>query len=453
MTSINAIITAAMVEEMTPFNTLLPDFTTTPVDTPFGSAFLAHKGRSSILFLTTGIGTAASAGLLSWALAKYEPRAIVSVGSAGGLDSSVAIGDIVVGTRYVHGSADATAFGYARGQIPGQPEYFEATPDLVHAAKAASQASQRTHAGLVVSSDSFVTEANVADTRTAFPGVLSADMESHALAQIAHAFAIPFASVRSISDVVGATDAKKQAETFNDEIGSVALTAARTVLDLLSRTSALDIERSGHGPAQHFSKASLQCALYLMLAQAHHLQPSNAAPPEPLEEVLSEGDEHLSALSAATREKVRGLVVAGYEFATSQPSATLTAKDYDTQRAEFVTHYDHERSGFLWPPTSQTVIKRFNGYWNDALISIGLTPRRGRNRGGLKFSTDDYLFAIRSYLIDARHARRQPSFNAYTTWLNDSGNAGKLPSGAAIRQRYGSWKEALNAAVIDNNPM
>lgn len=447
MTSINAIIVAAMAEEMRPFTTLLPDFITTPITTPFGSAFLARKGRSSILFLTTGIGAACSAGLLSWALAKYEPRAIVSVGSAGGLDSSVSIGDIVVGTRYVHGTADATAFGYAPGQIPGQPEYFEATDDLVQAAHAASQADRRTHAGLVVSSDSFVTEANVKDTRTTFPGVLSADMESHALAQIAHLFGIPFASVRSISDVVGASDAKKQAETFNNQLDDVALAAAHTVLNLLSHTSALDIERSGHGPAQHFSKASLQCALYLMLAKAHGLTAASGELPE----VLQAAEKHLSSLDAPLRGEALGLMLAGYQFASEQPSAALTAKDYDTHRAQFIKNYSDSGPGFLWPPTSQTVIKRFNGYWNDALISIGLTPRRGRNRGGLKFSTEDYLFAIRSYLIDAQRSRRQPSFNAYSTWLKKSGHAGKLPSGAAIRQRFGSWKEALNAAAIETD--
>ncbi|QOQ39683.1 5'-methylthioadenosine/S-adenosylhomocysteine nucleosidase [Trueperella pecoris] len=446
MTTINAIIVAAMTEEMTPFTSLLPDFTTSNVRTPFGSAFLARKGRSSILFLTTGVGMVAASGLLAWALGKFEPRAIVSVGSAGGLDDSLAIGDIVVGTKYVHGAADATAFGYAPGQVPGQPEYFEATADLVEAAQAASQANRSTHAGLVVSSDSFITEANVANMRTTFPGVLSADMESQALAQIAHAFDIPFASVRSISDVVGASDAKKQAQTFNEELDGVATAAARTVLDLLSRTSALDIERSGHGPAQYFSKASLQCALFLMLAKAHKLEPSAATLPDGLAADIAE---HVDRLEPGVRERVIKLIAAGYKFSENEPSATLTAKDYDTQRAEFVKSHGKDQSGFMWPPTSQTVIKRFNGYWNDALTSIGLKPRRGRNRGGLKFSSDDYLFAIRSYVIDAHHDRRQPSFNAYTAWLTESGNAGKLPSGAAIRQRFGSWKEALNAAAID----
>ncbi|MDK8602247.1 5'-methylthioadenosine/S-adenosylhomocysteine nucleosidase [Trueperella bernardiae] len=447
MTSINAIIVAAMVEEMKPFNKLLPDFTTSPIATPFGSAFLARKGRSALLFLTTGIGSACSAGLLSWALAKYEPRVIVSVGSAGGLDSDIAIGDIVVGTRYVHGNADATAFGYAPGQIPGQPRYFQSTEALVLAAHAASQADRRTHAGLVVSSDSFVTEANVKDTRDKFPGVLSADMESHSLALIAHAFGIPFASVRSISDVVGATTAKKQAQTFNAQLDDVALAAAKTVLNLLSHTSVLDIERSGHGPAQHFSKASLQCALYLMLANAHGLSPATGELPE----VLEAADKHLDALDPSKRKEALGLMLAGYQFAAEKPTAPLTAKDYDTHRTDFITHYSSSGAGFLWPPTSQTVIKRFNGYWNDALTSIGLKPRRGRNRGGLKFTTDDYLFAIRSYLIDAQRTRRQPSFNAYSTWLKVSGQAGKLPSGAAIRQRFGSWKEALNAAAIDTD--
>lgn len=447
MSAINAIIVAAMDEEMEPFGELFSDFAFTPCDVPTGKAQTARKGRSSILFLTTGVGMVAASSLLSWVMCKFEPRMIISVGSAGGIDPSLSIGDIVIGTNYVHGTADATAFGYVRGQVPGQPANFPLHQALEHPIHEIVETSERPiHLGTVVSSDSFVTEDNVADLREAFPGLLSADMESQALAQVAHSFGTPFVSVRSISDVVGAEASAKQADTFNEKLDDAAAAAARTTLELLLRANALDVERSGHGPAQHFSKVSLQAALYLMLARTHRLEPSSQDIPR---EVRLEVGGYLEGLTPEEKLHTLGLVVAGHELSKSNPSSTLTAKDYDTHRMAFIESYPEDvRAGFLWPPTSQTVIKRFNGYWNDALTSLGLTPRRGRSRGGLKFTPDDYLFAIRSYIVDSRHSRRQPSFNHYSTWLAESGNAGKLPSGAAIRQRFGSWREALNAAAV-----
>lgn len=449
MTAINAIIVAAMEEEMAPFDEIFSDFTFSSRRVPAGKARMAHKGRSSILFLTTGVGMVAASTLLSWLMCKYTPRVIMSVGSAGGLDSKLAIGDIVIGTNYLHGTADATAFGYVRGQIPGQPANFPIHESLNAPLRNIQRSSDLPiHLGAVVSSDSFVTKDNVADLREAFPGVLSADMESQALAQVAHTFDIPFVSVRSISDIVGAEESDKQADTFTQKLDEVAKAAARAVLELILQGDATDVERSENGPAQHFSKASLQAALYFMLAQSHQLEPRMDDLPKDLHDEVGV---YLEGLRPEDRQRTLGLVVSGYHLSKSDPSAGLTAKDYDSHRTMFVEHYpEDQRGGFLWPPTSQTVIKRFNGYWNDALSSVGLMPRRGRGRGGLKFTADDYLFAIRSYIVDSHRERRQPSFNNYSTWLVDTDNAGKLPSGAAIRQRFGSWREALSAAAVDS---
>ena len=55
----------------------------------------------------------------------------------------------------------------------------------------------------MLSGNSFVTAANVADTRERFPEALSTDMESTALAQVCASFGIPFVSVRGISDLCG----------------------------------------------------------------------------------------------------------------------------------------------------------------------------------------------------------------------------------------------------------
>lgn len=449
MSPINVIISAAMPQEMAQFTKLLAGYTLTELETRIGSMVLATKGRSRLVLLTTGVGMVAASSALSWALSSFVPRAVVSIGSAGGLAADARVRQVVVGSDYVHGGADGTAFGYVRGQVPGQPESFSGDTDLISAARDILKDSHRIadiRIGQMLSSDAFVTEKNVADIRNAFPAALTADMESHALAQVCAAFNIPFLSVRSISDLCGEPD--DQTVSFHAELDDVAALSAKTALDLLYRTKVLNVVRSTHGPSQRFDRISLQAAIYLMIALKNGRK--TADPCVLPEEVADDLRGHLPNLTEEQFQEVLSVVAAGYELVETDKSMSLTAKDYDTQRATIIEKYGPISSpgSFAWPPTSQTIIKRFNGYWNDALATIGLKPRRGRARGGLKFTDRDYIFAVRSYIVDVQHDDRNPSFNGYATWLKETDKTGKLPSGAAIRQRFGSWKEALEAATL-----
>ncbi len=457
MSSVNGIVISAMEEELEPFKKLLADYQLTRIKVPSGTAYHAHKGRSNIILIQTKVGMVATASALGWALTRYAPRAIVSIGSAGGLSADARVGQVVVGSEYIHGGADGTAFGYVRGQIPGQPESFAGDPDLINAARdiiqdSSPEASEvEIRIGQMLSSDSFITDSTVGDMREAFPAAITADMESHAAAQVACAWGVPFVSIRAISDLCGKPD--DQTVSFHAELSEVATSSARIALEILYRAAVLDIVRSSHGPNQHFNKTSLQAALYLMLARRHGADPADTGvlPQRMIDDLTT----HLSYLPEDKLEHSLGQIAAGYQLARTDENLALTAKDYDNQRSQIVEMYRdvHKRGTFIWPPTSQTIIKRFNGYWNDALAAIGLKPRRGRARGGLKFSDKDYIFAVRSYVVDAQHGGVQPSFNGYSMWLKRTSRQGSLPSGAAIRQRFGSWKEALEAAALDIDQM
>lgn len=169
-------------------------------------------GGRELLLVRSGIGLVASASALATVLTQVTPEVIVSAGTTGGLGRDVEVGDVCVSTDLAYTDVDATAFGYAPGQTPGQPATFTADPDLVARASAARDAlhaatpaagAARIHVGQMLAGGSFVTAANVKDTRERFPQAVSTDMESTALAQVAHAAAIPFASIRGVSDLCG----------------------------------------------------------------------------------------------------------------------------------------------------------------------------------------------------------------------------------------------------------
>ena len=166
---------------------------------------LEVEGRA-VLLVRTGIGLVNAAAAVAVVIAAARPRVVVSAGSAGGLGRDVRVGDVVVGERYVYSAADARAFGYVLGQVPGMPETYPADGGLVAAmvgagAQAAPDLTLR--AGTVLSSDTFLDAARVEPLRTAFPDALSTDMESTALAHACYAHATAFVSVRGVSDLCG----------------------------------------------------------------------------------------------------------------------------------------------------------------------------------------------------------------------------------------------------------
>lgn len=178
-----------------------------------GSGDERTAGPRELVLVRSGIGLVAAASALATALTRLAPAVVLSAGTAGGLGREVEVGDVCVSTTLAYTDADATAFGYAHGQTPGQPAVFEAdaavlarVEEVGPAALRASTASSggaRIRAGQMLAGNSFVTAANVGRARELFPGAVSTDMESTALAQVAASAGVPFASVRGVSDLCG----------------------------------------------------------------------------------------------------------------------------------------------------------------------------------------------------------------------------------------------------------
>ena len=204
-----------------------------------GSGDGRPAGSRELVLVRSGIGLVAAASALATALTRLAPAVVLSAGTAGGLGREVEVGDVCVSTTLAYTDADATAFGYAHGQTPGQPAVFEAdaavlarVEEVGPAALRASTASSggaRIRAGQMLAGNSFVTAANVGRARELFPGAVSTDMESTALAQVAASAGIPFASVRGVSDLCG----PEAGQDFHIGVHEAAVRSAAVVLAAL----------------------------------------------------------------------------------------------------------------------------------------------------------------------------------------------------------------------------
>ena len=202
MIAVDAVIVTAMADESAPFVDRA-DFVGEV--SQVGHAvhrLLSFEGRG-VLLVQCGIGLVNSATAAAVAISATSTRVVISAGSAGGVGEDVRVGDVVVGSTYIYSGADARAFGYALGQVPGMPEAYTGDQDLLGATLGADVPGLRVLAGTMISGDSFIDASTVDAIRTAFPGALSTDMESAALAHTSHLYGVPFLSVRGISDVCG----------------------------------------------------------------------------------------------------------------------------------------------------------------------------------------------------------------------------------------------------------
>lgn len=228
------LILVAMAEEAAPLIARLEG--ADELTTPFTAGVLATRGVLAgvdAVVVTTGIGIAAASAAATWAILATSPSLVVSAGSCGGLAADVEVGTLIVGETFTYSIADATAFGYAPGQVPGGPELHTAPAGWVDAAEQAALRADRqgrgVRRGLMLSGDAFVTAEIAAPMRERFPAALSADMETTASARTAEALGVPFVALRAVSDLCGPAAGQQ----FHLELDVVAETSAAAVEQLL----------------------------------------------------------------------------------------------------------------------------------------------------------------------------------------------------------------------------
>ena len=186
-----------------------------------------------VLGVQSGVGIVNAARATTVAIEILGAQQIIYSGTAGGLAADSQVGEVIFGDKYVFHNVDATAFGYQRGQLPGMPASYAASEKLLATARSlltdadegassggagssrfknlviTGAAAKLSYAlqgiparcGTIATGDSFITDGNVSEVRSAFPAALAAEMESAAAAQVAYLSQASFLAVRCVSDL------------------------------------------------------------------------------------------------------------------------------------------------------------------------------------------------------------------------------------------------------------
>ena len=199
-----------------------------PAD-PHGFGF--RRGRLEgrpVVLVESGLGKVSAAIVATRLIDRFDCRALLLSGVAGGLDPGLGIGDVIVAERLIQHDYGALVGGrlkpYRPGVLPlGESRRrlgYDLDPALKHALGAAlagvalpplsavaaggTPRTPRWRFGTVVTGDQFV---NCEATRLRLFETFAAqavEMEGGAVAQVAERFAVPCVVVRALTDLAGA---------------------------------------------------------------------------------------------------------------------------------------------------------------------------------------------------------------------------------------------------------
>lgn len=185
-----------------------------------------------VVMLKSGIGKVNAAMSTAILFEEFKPDVVINTGSAGGFNSELEVGDVIISTEVRYHDVDVTAFGFEYGQVPELPAAFEADERLRKIAVNSINEMQdiKVVEGLIVTGDSFINELDHAEEiNRKFVGLQAAEMEAASIAQVAYKFDIPFIIIRSLSDIAG----KESNLTFDQFLGKAAVNSAKLVTKII----------------------------------------------------------------------------------------------------------------------------------------------------------------------------------------------------------------------------
>lgn len=211
------------------------------IENYFGIDFhLGQLATHSIILMKSGIGKVASASATTLLLNQYSVDLVINTGSAGGLITSLNIGDIVISTDVTYHDADVTPFGYKLGQMPGCPITFPACKKYGQLAyNVAVLHKLNAIEGLICSGDTFINGSKQLQfIQDNFPNAIAVDMEAAAIGHVCWLMGLPFVVIRAVSDVAD----KNSAISFEEFLPQAAKNSSLIVETVLEQlTSAIGV--------------------------------------------------------------------------------------------------------------------------------------------------------------------------------------------------------------------
>lgn len=186
--------------------------------------YIGNIEEKEVVLVKSNVGKVNSARVTQILIDNFDIEFVINVGTAGSVDNSLEIGDVVVATELVQHDFDVTPFGRKLGEIENVGESVEVDNKLLSLFDEID-----VKKGIIASGDKFIVNREEKDhIRNTFKA-LAIEMEGASVAQVCFLDKIPFLVIRSITDKLDGSS-KVDFETFLESSSKIAANILKEVL-------------------------------------------------------------------------------------------------------------------------------------------------------------------------------------------------------------------------------
>ena len=158
----------------------------------------ADLNGKSVIFAQTGIGRNNAVKATNYLLQTLKITSLIASGIAGGIRKGIHVGDLIIGENVSY--CKQSDF---EGESLHLESSYSCTRELVQlAVQLSTRLELRAHSGDVLTVDKVISHAGTKKEIGSRTSCMSVDMESAAIAEVAHAKNMDFVVIRSVSDDV-----------------------------------------------------------------------------------------------------------------------------------------------------------------------------------------------------------------------------------------------------------
>lgn len=157
--------------------------------------YIGSIEENKVVCVKSNVGKVNAARICQMLIDNFDLDLVINVGTAGSVDNSLNIGDVVVANNLVQHDFDVTPFGRKKGEIENVGEFIKTDNTLLQLFKG-----MNVHVGGIASGDKFIIDKNEKDNIRNIFNALCIEMEGASIAQVCFLNKVPFLVIKSITD-------------------------------------------------------------------------------------------------------------------------------------------------------------------------------------------------------------------------------------------------------------
>lgn len=157
--------------------------------------YMGEIEAKKVVLVKCNVGKVNSARVTQMLIDNFDINLVINVGTAGSVDNTLEIGDVVVATELVQYDFDVTPFGRKLGEIENIGESIKVDIELL---KLFDKLDVKK--GIIATGDKFIVNNEEKDNVKNYFNAYCIEMEGASIAQVCYLDKIPFLVIRSITD-------------------------------------------------------------------------------------------------------------------------------------------------------------------------------------------------------------------------------------------------------------